>query len=110
VTILDGMPAVHVAHCSDGRKVQIRATMKKTLTFPARNVPDFYLGIQICPDGTFTEVFNGPGSIAQQAIASRKPPSGSLHSVSVSALAKLSLTVLDEQRIPLRARRIVVPS
>jgi hypothetical protein len=45
----------HDAECPDGRLVQIKATMKKSLTFPADHVPNYYLGVQIHPDGTFTD-------------------------------------------------------
>jgi hypothetical protein len=36
----------HDAECSDGRLVQIKATMKDSLTFPADHVPTYYLGEQ----------------------------------------------------------------
>ncbi len=32
---------------SDGRQVQIKATMQNSLTFPVDHVPDYYLGIKI---------------------------------------------------------------
>lgn len=54
----------HDAECSDGRLVQIKATMKKKLTFSADHVPNYYLGVQVGTDGALIEVFNGPGAIA----------------------------------------------
>src|SRR5438552_1572188 len=53
----------HDGECRNGRCVQIKATMQKSLTFPADHIPDYYLGVQVRPDGTFVEVFNGPGSV-----------------------------------------------
>lgn len=94
----------HDARSTCGRLVQIKATMKAHLTFPADHVPDHYLGIQIHPDGSFTEVFNGPGELAKQVLANRSKPKTNLHSVSVSALRKLQVRVNAEERIP---RRIV---
>ncbi|MBI2898552.1 MAG: hypothetical protein HYY17_00020 [Planctomycetes bacterium] len=55
-------------------------TEKDALTFPGDHVPDFYLGIQIHSDGSFTEVFNGPGSIAAKAVDGRKTPKNNLYS------------------------------
>ena len=46
-----------------------------------------------------------PRRIAAQAIASRKHPKTNLHSISVSALKKLSKTVTEQDRIPRRASR-----
>lgn len=92
----------HDAECSDGRLVQIKATMKKDLTFPADHVPDYYLGVQLRPDGTFIEVFNGPGPIASKAVKNRGKPKTNLHKVSVTALQTLQTRVRPEDRIPLR--------
>jgi hypothetical protein len=95
----------HDAQCPDGRLVQIKGTMKKSLTFPADHVPDYYLGVQIHSDGTFSEIFNGPGEIAKQAIAGRVIPKTNLYSVGISALAKLQLAVPPTQQIPRREKR-----
>lgn len=93
----------HDAECVDGRLVQIKATMKKTLTFPADHIPNYYLAVQVGADGTFVEVFNGPGAIAWEAIKGRsKPPKNNLHSISIGVLAKLQAQVATEDRIPLR--------
>jgi hypothetical protein len=100
----------HDALCSDGRFVQIKATMKKSLTFPADHVPDHYIGVQVGADGTFIEVFNGPGAIAQQSVKGRAKPKTNLHSVSVSALAKLQAAVRHEDRIPFRPEETLKPT
>lgn len=90
----------HDALSSDGRFIQIKATMQGSLTFPADHIPDYYLGIQIQTDGTITEVFNGPGKIAWEAIRNRKPTKTNLHSISISSLKKLNSIVRNEDRIP----------
>ena len=92
----------HDALSSDGRSVQIKATMQESLTFPADHIPDYYLGIKIHTDGTITEVFDGPGKIAWEAIRNRKPTKTNLHSISVSSLKKLNSIVRKEDRIPKR--------
>ena len=95
----------HDAECSDGRLVQIKATMKKNLTFPADHVPNYYLGVQVKSDGSFTEVFNGPGAVAWDAVKNRSTPKTNLHSISVGALKKLQNKVRPEDRIPLRTNK-----
>ena len=100
--LFPGLPARHDAKCSRGRLVQIKATMKDSLTFPADHVPDYYLGIQIHSNGAFTEIFNGPGSIAWEAIKGRKGHNVRLHSVKITALQKLQLGVSAVDIIPRR--------
>jgi hypothetical protein len=95
----------HDAECRDGRLVQIKATMKKSLTFPADHVPDYYLGVQIHPDGSFTEIFNGPGAIARETVKGRAAPKTNLFSVPIAALRKLQAQVVDGDKIPLRPNR-----
>lgn len=68
-------------------------------------MPDYYLGIQIHRDGTFSEVFNGPGRIAAKAVETRKLPKTNLHSISINALKQLNDSVLEKDRIPKRARK-----
>lgn len=94
----------HDGRCSDGRLVQIKATMKESLTFPADHVPDYYLGIKLHADGTFDEIFNGPGLIASEAVTGRKVPKTNLYSIGTGALAKLQLKVPLSQQIPRRSK------
>ena len=94
----------HDAECSDGRLVQIKATMKKKLTFSADYVPNYYLGVQVGADGALIEVFNGPGAIAWEVVKGRSKPKNNLHSVSVDALRELQRRVRPEDRIPLRLK------
>ncbi len=99
IELFDGLSKHHDGKTLDGRLVQIKATMKDSLTFPVDHVPDYYLAIKIHSDGTFTEIFNGPGKIAAEAIKNRKPTKTNLHSVSLFALKKLNEKVICTQRI-----------
>ena len=65
-------------------------------------LPNYYLGVQVHQNGSFTEVFNGPCAIASEAVKGRLPPKTNLHSVLISALNKLQTRVRPEDRIPLR--------
>jgi hypothetical protein len=102
ITLFEDLQKHHDAACSDGRPVQIKATMRDSLTFPVDHIPLYYLGIRIRPDGSFEEVFNGPGAVAWQAVKNRKPTKTNLHSVSISLLSKLSADVPAAERIPTR--------
>lgn len=97
--LYEGLEKHHDGLTSDNRKVQIKTTMKNSLTFPVDHTPDFYIGIKVHEDGTYTEVFNGPGEVARKSVENRTPTKTNLHSVSLSALAKLSATVKDSDRI-----------
>ncbi|AKU20781.1 hypothetical protein [Massilia sp. NR 4-1] len=108
LTLFEDITKHHDAECSDGRLVQVTATMKKTLTFPADHVPHYYLGVLVGADGTFLEVFNGAGAILQEAVKGRnKAPKSSLHSISVASLRKLQSKVAEQDRIPLRSNKRV---
>ena len=105
LALLDGLQWHYDARDRNGRRVQIKATMKRALTFPADHVPDYYLGIVIKPDGSFEEVFNGPGRIAFEAVKHRVRPKTSLHSIPIKRLQELQSRVRRDQRIPFRTAR-----
>lgn len=109
IKLFEDLQKHHDATSADGRLVQIKATMKASLTFPVDHIPLYYIGIQVHNDGSFTEIFNGPGAIAWEAVKNRKATKTNLHSVSVSALKKLSAKVAAKDRIPKRASREDVP-
>ena len=105
VEIFESLKKHYDAVTRDGRQVQIKTTMQENLTFPVDHVPDYYLAIQIHRDGTFTEVFNGPGSIAKKAVENRKPTKTNLHSIGIKALNRLNEKVQESDRIPKRANK-----
>lgn len=104
ITLTTTQTAVHDAVTADGRKVQIKATMKDSLTFPWGDAPDYYIGLKILEDGTYEEIYNGPGAIIKnEALARRKsrPKTGS-HVVSIGVLARLQKSVPPNEQIPKR--------
>lgn len=110
IKLSEGLKRHHDGTTTDGRLVQIKATMKNSLTFPADHVPDYYLGIKVHEDGSFSEVFNGPGAIASQVVKNRKPPKTNLHSISIRTLATLNSNVTARDRIPLRPNPALLPT
>lgn len=90
------------AKTPEGRFVQIKTTMKESLGFPTDHVPQYYLGIKIHPDGSFDEIYNGPGTLIWDEIKHRKEPKNKLHNVSVKILQKLNSAVAETDRIERR--------
>ena len=107
VELFEGVPPHHDGQTSDGRKVQIKSTMKDSLTVAADHTPDHYLGIKIHRDGTFEEVFNGPGSIVWEAVKDRKHPKNNQHKLPIKKWRELDETVEASDRIPRRATTLI---
>lgn len=88
------------ADTPDGRRVQIKATFKKHLTFTT--VPDYYLGILLHENGKHEVIFNGPGKIIFNKYRHRKDIGKKLLSFPINELKRLSDKVHDKDRIPRR--------
>lgn len=98
--LYEGLEKHHDGETPDGRRVQIKTTMKNSLTFPVDHIPQYYIGIKVHADGSYTEIFNGPGADAWQAVENRKATKNNLHSITLSTLKKLNERVSQEDRIP----------
>jgi hypothetical protein len=85
---------------SDGRRVQIKATFKDKLTF--KTVPDYYLGFKLKSDGTYEEIYNGPGNLIFDRFSHRKGIGHVLLSFPNSELKALSKDVPENKRIQRR--------
>lgn len=97
ITLYEYLAKDYDGETSDGRKVQIKATFKESLTF--KKVPDYYLGIKIHEDGSYEEIFNGPGSVIASEYAHRKGFGEALLSFSNKKLHELSKNISNEHRI-----------
>lgn len=62
LTLFDASAETHDAKAPDGRLVQIKATQIDRVALSSE--PNWLLVLQIHPDGTFSEVYNGPGELA----------------------------------------------
>jgi hypothetical protein len=102
LTLHEGLTTLHDA-ISDGRHVQIKTTMKKSLGFS--DIPDYYLGLRVDEDGEVDEIYNGPGAAIWEAIKHRKRPKNYLFSVSISMLKQLNETVPTSEKIRKRVAR-----
>lgn len=107
LTLNEGLTKHHDAITADGRNVQIKATFSKNLTFPVHHVPDFYLGLVLRRDGTFEEVYNGPGALIAQHLVNRKPTKTGLHGGLMPLLRKLNATVSNVERVAQRTKPFI---
>jgi hypothetical protein len=97
IKLYDVLVAGHDGVTNDGRKVQIKATFKDSLTF--RTVPDYYLGFKLYEDGRHQEIYNGPGKLIYDKYKDRKGIGISLLSFPNRELQKLSIDIPDNERI-----------
>lgn len=102
ITLNEGLTRHHDAIDDNDRNVQIKATFGTTLTFPAHHVPDYYLGIKLNRDGTFEEIYNGPGLLISQQLAGRKIGKSPLHGGLMPMLKRINQSVPDAERIARR--------
>ena len=79
--------------------VEIKATQRASIAI--RHPPELLLVLKLHPDGTWTEIYNGPGDIVWSPLISKKRPSNGQFTVSLSTLRKLMPSISPEQRMPL---------
>jgi len=100
LTLDEVQQPIHDATSKDGRRIQIKATFKNSLTF--RQCPDYYLGFKLHPNGDHEEIFNGPGRVILERYKSRKGIGVDLLSFPISELRQLSEAIPADQRIARR--------
>lgn len=87
---------------ADGKKVQIKSTFKNSLTFS--KIPDYYLGIKINVDGSYTEIYNGSNKNIVEYFGHRKGFGEKLLSFPNSILSELSKKVPESEKIMKRTK------
>lgn len=102
IELYKGIQKYYDGETSDGKMVQIKTTMKNSLTFPCKHVPDYYLGVRFDEYGEFEEIYNGPGKFIKNILENRKDTSNGLHSISLSTLRKMNQMVLKDDKILLK--------
>jgi hypothetical protein len=83
-----------------GEKIQIeiKATQSKSVAF--RSEPEHTIIIKILPDGTFEEVYNGPGDLVWKQFANKDMPKNGQYQISLNKLRKLHEDVSEKSRVP----------
>jgi hypothetical protein len=97
IKLYDVLVSGYDGETSDGRRVQVKATFKNSLTF--RTVPDYYLGFKLFEDGRYEEIYNGPGRIIYDRYSNRKGIGKDLLSFPNEELCQLSLKIPSSERI-----------
>ncbi|UWH29427.1 hypothetical protein KW556_07030 [Aeromonas veronii] len=80
-----------------GLQVEIKATQAKSVAF--RSQPEHTIAIKILPNGTFEEIFNGPGNLVWQQFDGNPLPSNGQYQISLNKLKELNKQVDKSQRI-----------
>ena len=89
------------AICPEGRQIEIKATQSKSAAF--RSEPQYAIIIKIHPDGSFSEIYNGPGSLVWQHFSGKNLPSNGQFQISINKLAVLNEQVQERDRIKKKA-------
>jgi hypothetical protein len=100
LSLYDGLAKDYDGETPCGKKVQIKATFKDSLTF--KKVSDYYLGIKIYENGTYEEIFNGPGKVIAEMYKYREGFGVNLLSFPNKKLKELSSSVTNEDKIQKR--------
>lgn len=95
LTLFDASAETHDAKAPDGRLVQIKATQIDRVALSSE--PNWLLVLQIHPDGTFSEVYNGPGELAW-AHCWEKQKNGQ-RPISLAKLRSLQVKVPEADRL-----------
>lgn len=80
-----------------GLEVEIKATQSNSVAF--RSQPQQTIVIKIKPDGTFEEIYNGPGALVWEEFNNKRLPSNGQFQVSVTKLSRLNQLVAEENRV-----------
>lgn len=83
---------------ASGLQVEIKATQAKSASF--RSQPEHTIVIKILPNGTFEEIFNGPGDLVWQQFNGKPLPSNGQYQISLNKLKELNKLVDESQRVP----------
>lgn len=85
----------HDARAPDGRLVQVKATQTRRVSIYSE--PDHLIVLKLYRDGSFEEVYNGPGAAAWQSAG--KIQKNGQRPISVSRLRKLMNDVAPQERL-----------
>lgn len=81
-----------------GLEVEIKATQSNSVAF--RSQPQHTIIIKILRDGTFEEVYNGPGALVWEQFKGKRLPSNGQFQVSLNKLRQINQKVAQADRVP----------
>lgn len=86
---------IHDAITEEGRLVQIKATQKNRVALSSE--PQYLIVIKVLPDGSWNEVYNGPGDLVWEKACEAK---NKMRLIALSKLKFLMESVPEEEKIP----------
>jgi hypothetical protein len=86
---------------SCGKQVEIKATQANSAAF--RSEPEHAIVIKILPDGTFEEVYNGPGKLVWDQFKGKSLPSNGQYQISLNKLKALNQMVGVSEHLQMKA-------
>lgn len=95
LTLLPNSTETHDAIAADGRLVQIKATQINRVAISSR--PDWLIVIHILSDGTWEEVYNGPGGLAWDNAG--KMQKNGQRPISASRLKQLMQQISKDEKV-----------
>jgi len=99
IVLFDNIQPLYDATTLDNKMVQIKATFKDKLTFPTEHIPELFLGLKLNTDGSFNEIYNGPGKYIKELIGKRKSPYNRLHLLPIKKLSEISNKIPEKEKI-----------
>jgi hypothetical protein len=81
----------------DNRLIQIKATQGKRISISSE--PEYLLAFCLLSDGTFKEIYNGPGNLVWSQLENKQRPKNNQFQISLAKLKVLMQEVPEEQRI-----------
>lgn len=97
----------HDGRCGD-RNIQIKATQGNRV--PLSSEPEHLLVIKLKRDGTFDEMYNGPGDRVWAFVKDKPKPKNGQYQVSLSLLLRCMREVPERDRLPRIDRRVALSS
>lgn len=80
-------------------RVEIKATQAGRIGI--RSKPEHLLVLQLDKQGSFKEIYNGPGSKVWEEVAGKPVPSNGQYQISLAKLKSLMELVPEEERMPM---------
>lgn len=95
LSLLPNSTKTHDAVSKEGKQVQIKATQVKGIAISSE--PDYLIVIRILPDGSWEEIYNGPGKAAWESAG--KMQKNGQRPISLSKLRNLMGSVDAKDKI-----------
>lgn len=96
--LLEASHPVHDAKTRSGRRlVQIKTTQGNRIGIG--ECPDYLIVFRLAKDGTFEEVYNGPGAPAWDLVKGKELPKNGQYQISLNRLREIATTIPSSKRI-----------